>query len=54
MSEVSVVDCRSDLFPMYNKRGFVEVKRYPVEKYVNPKGLTRKGLSMVMMRKKRQ
>ena len=51
VSQVDVVSCRSDLFPMYARRGYVEKERFPVEKYVPERSLTRKGLQMVVMRK---
>ena len=54
VSQVDVVSCRSDLFPMYERRGYVEKERFPVEKYVPEASLTRKGLQMVVMRKTRE
>ena len=51
--QVEVVSCRTDLFPMYARRGYVETERYPVEKYVPEESLTRKGLEMVILRKHR-
>ena len=54
VSQIEVVSCRSDLFPMYERRGYVEKKRFPLEKYVPERTLTRKGLQMVVMRKNRE
>ena len=54
VSQIEVVSCRSDLFPMYERRGYVEKQRFPLEKYVPESSLTRKGLQMVVMRKNRE
>ena len=54
VSQVDVVSCRSDLFPMYERRGYVEKERYPVEKNIPERSLTRKGLQFVLMRKNRE
>ena len=51
IAEIDVVDCRSDLFPYYGKRGYKEVKRIPVEEHIPPETLTRSGLKMVIMHK---
>merc|ERR1712037_365564 len=48
VSQVDVVSCRSDLFPMYERRGYVEKERYPVEKNIPERSLTRKGLQFVL------
>ena len=39
---------------MYERRGYVEKERYPVEKNIPERSLTRKGLQFVLMRKNRE
>ncbi len=51
ISRIEVVSCRSDLFPFYTKRGYIEVSRFPCEQYVPPEVITRPGLKMVVMEK---
>ena len=51
IAQLEVVSCRSDLFPYYMKRGYKEVRRFPVEKYIPVERLTRTGLQMVVMQK---
>ena len=52
VSQVEVVSCRADLFPIYEKRGYVEVGRRPLEQYIPAEQLTRRDLQMVIMRKR--
>ena len=54
VSQVDVVSCRSDLFPMYERRGYVETERCTVEKFIPQNSLTRKGLQFIIMRKNRK
>ena len=51
VSQVEVVSCRSDLFPIYKKRGYLEVGRRPLEEYVSEEHLTRRDLQMVIMQR---
>ena len=51
ISQVEVVSCRTDLIPIYEKRGYVEVGRRPLEEYIPEEHLTRRGLQMVIMQK---
>lgn len=51
IAQVDCVSCRTDLFPLYEKRGYKEVKRVPLEEYILPEVLTRNGLEMVIMEK---
>ena len=51
VSQIECVSCRTDLFPLYKKRGYKEVKRVPIEEYIPPEILTRNGLKMVIMEK---
>ena len=52
IAQLEVVSCRSDLFPYYMKRGYKEVRRFPAEKYIPVKRLTRTGLQMEVMQKR--
>ena len=54
LSRIGVVSCRSDLFPLYKKRGYTEVRRYPLEQDIPEKYMTRTGLEMVIMTKERE
>ena len=49
---IHVVSCRSDLFPFYQKRGYIQTKAYPVDTYVPRNRLTRFDLQMIEMEKK--
>ena len=51
VSRIEVVSCRTDLFPYYEKRGYVEVRRHPIEEYVPDEVIIRPGLEMVVMEK---
>ena len=50
-AEIDCVSCRSDLFPLYAKRGYKEVCRVPAETYIPVEAMTRTGLEMVVMHK---
>ena len=51
IAEIEVVSCRSDLFPIYAKRGYREVRRHPATDYIPLESLTRPTLEMVVMQK---
>lgn len=51
IAQIRVVSCRSDLFPIYLKRGYRELYRYPAEKTIPPQYMTRQGLEFVVMQK---
>ena len=53
-SQLKTVSCRSDLLSIYNKRGYKEVRRYPVEQDLPSEALTRTGLQMVVFEKFRK
>ena len=50
-SEVEVVSCRSDLFPMYERRGYQVVAKEPIANFTPESHLTRLDLDFVIMRK---
>ena len=50
-AEIDCVSCRSDLFPLYAKRGYKEVCRVPAETYIPVEAMTRTDLEMVVMHK---
>ena len=43
------VSCRTDVLPIYLKRGYKEVARYPVETFIKEKRLTRPNLDMIIL-----
>ena len=52
ITQIDCVSCRTDLFPFYEKRGYIEIERVPAEEYDEMKGtITRSGLEMVIMQK---
>ena len=51
ISEIEVVSCRSDLFPMYHKRGYRTIRRIPITDLLEPEQLTRLDLEFVIMRR---
>ena len=53
VTEVDVVSCRTDLLPMYEKRGYREVRVNRLEDVGKEelKWTTRNGLTMIYMRK---
>ena len=51
IAQIQVVSCRTDLFPLYAKRGYTEVSRTPANEYIPQKTLTRSGLQMIIMQK---
>ena len=50
-TEVEVVSCRSDLFPMYERRGYKVVANEPITKFIPESHLTRLDLDFVIMHK---
>ena len=50
-TEVEVVSCRSDLFPMYERRGYKVVANEPITKFIPESHLTRLDLEFVIMHK---
>ena len=51
--EVKVVDCRTSLLRWYERRGYTEVKRVPVDREIPRKYLSRTDVEFVYMRRKR-
>ena len=51
ISQIEVVSCRMDILPIYKKRGYKEVRRFPSEEYIPKNELTRSGLEMIVMQK---
>ena len=55
ITQIDCVSCRTDLFPFYEKRGYIEIERVPAEEYDEMKGtITRSGLEMVIMQKSQE
>ena len=55
ITQIDCVSCRTDLFPFYEKRGYIEIERVPAEEYDEMKGtITRSGLEMVIMQKSKK
>ena len=50
-AQLKTVSCRSDLLSIYAKRGYKEIRRYPVEQDLPSELLTRKGLEMIVFEK---
>ena len=50
-SEIEVVSCRSDLFPMYERRGYKAVGKVPISTYLSESQLTRLDLDFIIMHK---
>ena len=50
-SEIKVVSCRTDLFPMYERRGYKVVGKVPVTTYIGEHKLTRLDVDFIFMRK---
>merc|ERR1712008_135246 len=38
ITQIDCVSCRTDLFPFYEKRGYIEIERVPAEEYDEMKG----------------
>ena len=51
ISQVEVVDCRTDLIPMYERRGYKPVDRVPVTSILPPEYLTRFDLDFIIYQK---
>ena len=49
IQQVGVVSCRSDVMPIYEGRGYVAVRRDPLNEHVPMKTLTRNDLEYVIM-----
>lgn len=53
ISEIEVVECRTDIIPMYERRGYKPVDRVPITKYIPLSWLTRLDLDFIIYRKLR-
>lgn len=51
VAQIECVSCRTDLFPFYEKRGYKEIRRFPIEKYVPVETIARPGLEMIVLAK---
>ncbi len=52
VAQMTVVSCRTDVLPMYKRKGYVETGRLPIGYLLQPELLTRDGLEFVVLRKK--
>ena len=50
-SEIEVVSSRSDLFPLYERRGYKAVGKLPITTYLSESQLTRLDLDFIIMHK---
>ena len=50
-TEVEVVSCRTDTFPMYERRGYKVVAKEPITNFIPEFKLTRLDLDWVIMHK---
>ena len=53
-SELMTPSCRTDLLRFYKNRGYKEISRIPMEDHIPPEAVTRVGLEMVILQKRRK
>ena len=50
-SEMEVVSCRTDVLPIYERRGYKTIGTVPITDYLHPSELTRLDLEFLILRK---
>ena len=53
VNEIEVVECRTDVIPMYQRRGYREIRRIPITDLLEVEQLTREDLQFIIMQKSR-
>ena len=53
VNEIEVVECRTDVIPMYEKRGYKPKSRVPVTSMIPLESLTRSDLDFIIFQKRR-